>query len=157
MRGGVLGDKIGKSVIRRQGLGGDRLHDRIGQALLLLASDRSRKLLRRGQERIFGNRAFALSWYLLKEYPDRHQSVSLSLAEHFHRLFESTRNLVETRDVIFVMPHGIKRHGVRQIGEAVVVALHLRDGHLVILQLVVRNTIIQDVNQEIVRETILFG
>src|SRR5580692_10457627 len=100
MRSVVLGDKIGESVIRGQDLGVNHLHDCIGQALLLLASDRSRKVLRRGQERILGNRACALSRYLLKQYPDRHQSVSLSLAEHCNRLFESTRDLVEARDVI---------------------------------------------------------
>ena len=36
-------------------------------------------------------------------------------------------------------------------------ALHLRDGHLVSLQLVVRNAIVQNVKQEIVRDSILLG
>ena len=51
----------------------------------------------------------------------------------------------------------IERYGVRKIGEAEVDALHLRDGHLVVLQQVVGNAVIQNVKQEIVGEAILLG
>jgi hypothetical protein len=72
------------------------------------------------------------------------------LPKHLDRLLESTRDLVETRNVIFVMLNRIKRHGVQKIGQAVVDALHLRYGHLLGLQFVVRNAVVQNVKQEIV-------
>src|SRR5208283_3765115 len=151
----VLCDEIREMVIRGEHLRIDCLLDLFRQALLVLGRDGSGKLLRRGQERIFGNSSFALSWYLLEQNPDRHQSVFFSLAQYFDCLLESTGDLVETGNVIFVMLHGIKRYGVRKIGKTVVDALHLRDGHLIILQRVVRNAIIQNVKQEIVGEAIL--
>ena len=64
---------------------------------------------------------------------------------------------METRNVVFVMLDRIQRHGIRKIREAVVDALHLRNGHLVVFQLEVRYAIVQNMKQEVVRETILLG
>ena len=150
MQSVVLCDELGEAAI--SGLH-RRVHyrlDLLRQTRLVLGRDRNGKLLRGCCEWIFRNGTFALDRNLLEEEPGRHQSVSFSLAEHLDRLLESTGDLVETRNVILVVSDAVERYGVRKIGKAVVDALHLRDGHLVILQRVVRNAVIQNVKQEIV-------
>ena len=85
----VLCDEIRETAIRGEHL---RIHcplDLFRQALLVLGRDGRGKLLRRGQERIFGNSAFALTRFLLDQNLDRRQSVSFSLAEHLDCLLES--------------------------------------------------------------------
>jgi len=64
---------------------------------------------------------------------------------------------METGNVIFVMLDGIERHELRKIGQTIADALHLRDEHLIVLRLVVRDAIVQNVKQQIVGQTILLG
>jgi hypothetical protein len=52
---------------------------------------------------------------------------------------------------------GVERHAEREVGEASVDAVHLVDRHLVVFELVVVETLLEDASEEVVGEDILLG
>jgi hypothetical protein len=72
-------------------------------------------------------------------------------------LGESARDLVQTRDVVLIVLHRVQRHGERQIGQVNVRALHLAERHLVFLERMVVDALLQRAHQHLVRHHILRG
>ena len=64
---------------------------------------------------------------------------------------------MKPRDVVFIVFDGIEGNGQRQIGEAGMDAILLVDRHLVFFEIEVGDALLQDANEEVVRELILVG
>ena len=77
-----------------------------------------------------------------------HELVFHAGAQNFGGLAEDARNLVQARDVVFVVLDGIERNGERQIGEAGVDAVLLVDRHLVFFEVEIGDALLEDANEQ---------
>jgi hypothetical protein len=64
---------------------------------------------------------------------------------------------VETGNVILVVLDGVERHGQRKVGQAGVHAVHLIDRHLVLFEVIVVQTLLENADEEVVGEGVLLG
>ncbi len=88
---------------------------------------------------------------------DRHELVFHASAQDFGGLAQSPRNLVKTRDVVFVVLDRIEGDRKRHIREIGMDAILLIDWHLVLFEVEVGDALLQHANQQVVRELVLIG
>ena len=134
-----------------------RLADRCTQTPLVFGRDPGGKLRGRQQERIRRDHAPALRRYFFDEKAHRHEIVAHSGAQHLFGLRENPRYLVQSGDVIFVMPHRVERHGERQVGQTDLRAVQLADRHFLFLEGVVLDALRERTAQHFVRQRVLLG
>ena len=93
----------------------------------------------------------------LDQKADGHQLVFHTRVQDFGGLAEHARNLVQTSDVILVVLDRVEWNRKRQVGKAGMNAVLLVDGHLVLFEIKVGDALLEDADQEIVRESVLVG
>ena len=131
--------------------------DRLGEALLILQRNAGRIFLGRQQKRVGRDDALTLRRNLFRQKSHRHELVLHTRPKNFGDLAQGARNLVQARDVVFVMLDRIERHRQRQIGEIGVDADLLVDRHLILFEAEVGDALLQNANHQIVRELVLIG
>jgi hypothetical protein len=104
---------------------------------------------------LIADRSLTLRRNLLQQKPRRRQTIFFAQPQHLNRLFKSVRRLMEAGDVILVVLHRIERHGMRKVCDFQVYAIHLRERHLVNLQAIIGDALVEHVQQQIVRKPIL--
>ena len=149
--------EVGEILVCRDNFVVDGVGDLLGQAFLIFGGNACGIFFGRQQERIGVDDALTLRGKFLHQESNRHELVFHAGAEDFDGLGQDLRNLVQTRDVVLVVFDGIERHGERQIGEAGMDAVLLVDGHLVFFEVEVGDALLQNANQQVVRELVLIG
>jgi hypothetical protein len=129
----------------------------LGQALLVFGGNASRIFLCRLQKRVGVDDALTLDWKLLHQKSDGHELVLHTSPQDFSGLAEDARDLMQTGDVILVVFDRVERDRQREVGEAGMDAILLVDGHLVLFKTEVGDALLEDTNQEVVRELVLVG
>ncbi len=105
--------------------------------------------------------ASMIPWHCTGSFSTRKRTgMSLSFMparKNLGGLAEDARDLVKARDVVFVMLDRVEGNGERQVGEAGVDAVLLVDGHLVLFEIEVGDALLEDANEQVVRELVLIG
>ncbi len=149
--------ECGEGLVRRDDVGVDGIGDLPGQALLVFGGDERRIFFRREEKGIGVNDALALEGKLFQKEFHRHQLVLHAGAKNFGSLAEHAWDLVQTRDVVFIVLDGIQRDGKWQVREAGMDAVHLVDWHLVLFEIEVGDALLENTDHEVVGELILVG
>ncbi len=155
---GVFGtEERGKCLVRGNDVGIDGVRDLPGQALLVFGRDACRIFLCREQKRISVDDSLTLHGKFLDEESDGHEFVFDSSAQDFGGLTEHAGNLAKPGDVVFIVLDRIKRDGKREVCKTGMNAVLLIDWHLVLFEIEVGDALLQNTNEEVVRELVLIG
>ena len=157
VRGVVGAHESGEGFVGGDDVSVDGGDDLIGQALLIVSGNTGGKFLGGLGEGIGVDDALALHGNFFKEKAHGHEVVFHAGAKDFSGLRKGAGNLVKASDVVFVMLHGIERHGLGKIGESGVNAVLLIDGHFIFFEVKVGDALLQNANEQVVGELILIG
>ena len=101
--------KVGEGFVGGNDVAVDGVGDLLGQTLLVFRRNACGILFGRQQKRIGIDDALALRRKFFEQEADRHELVFHAGAQDFGGLAQNARNLVKTRDVVFVVLDGIER------------------------------------------------
>jgi hypothetical protein len=144
VRGIIRAKEGSKALVGGYNISFNAGRDLLRKTLLLLWGDVGGILLRRSEEGIGIYDALALNGDLFEQETHGHEVVRHAGAEDLRGLAEDTGDLVKPGDVVFIVLHGIKGNGQRQICKIGVDAEHLVDRHLVFFQFEVVDALLED-------------
>src|SRR5262249_10557928 len=113
----VRGDEGGELPVCRKDLVVDSGGDLFREAILVGVGKAGGKSLKGEDEGVGGDHALSLAGNLFGDKSDGDQTIVHSGAENFLGLEESSGNLAEAGDVVFVVLDRIERHGKREVRE----------------------------------------
>ena len=143
VRGVVVGDEGGEGGEGGVDLVVDGLRDGGGEALVVGVGEAGGHLLDGDEEGVGGDDVVALGGDFFEDEARGHEVILHAEAEDFGGLGEDAGDLVEAGDVVLVVLDGVEGDGVGEVGEGDVDAVLLVDGHLVLLEVVVLDALLE--------------